>query len=184
MLRMNRIIVSGWAAVAIGLCLAGCEQPGIHSGAAAKLVASEGSPAYLDRIASAKTVSENDAMRGILLLLDGQDKATTFQQRVNVLMSRKIIDPSWGFRAERPITRGKLAYMTYQACHMTGGVTLTLTGPSQRYCLLELQYQQMMSTGAMYSAVSGMEFVAVLTRADHYLQTGEIPEVIRMGMGE
>jgi len=184
MLRMNRIIVSGWAAVAMGLCLAGCEQPGIHSGAAATLAASEGSPAYLDRIASAKTVSENDAMRGILMLLDGEDKAATFQQRVNVLMSRKIVDPSWGFRADRPITRGKLAYMTYQACHMTGGVTLTLTGPSQRYCLLELQYLRMMTPGAMYTPVSGMEFVAVLTRADHYLQTGAVPEVIRGSAGE
>lgn len=167
-----------WAAALAAVFAAGCGQPGRIDGPAAKLPPGESSPAYLDRVASGKTVSENDAARGILLLLDGQDPAGTFQQRVEALRARGIVDASWDFQADRDLTRGKLAYMIWRACKLPGGVTLTLAGPSQRYCLRELQYRGFMAEGTMFTPVSGMEFLAVLTRADHYLQTGQVPEVL------
>ena len=177
-------------AVLAGLiCLAGaggCSRPSAMSIAspAASLPAGENSAEYLDRIASQPVVCENDAMRGILLLLKGKDQAKSFDQRVRLLMAEKIVPAGWQFRGEKPITRGKLAYMTYQACRMSGGLILTLTGPSQRYCLRELQYRGLVSSGVTYSKVSGMEFVAILTRADSLLETGEVPEVLSTSQGK
>ncbi len=168
------------AAVALtaGMLLAGCEPPGI-TGAEAKLPEGEQSPGFLDRISSQETVSENDAMRGLLMLLSGQDEAQTFTQRVEDLQKRGVVSSSWSFQADRPITKGRLAYMIYQACKIPGGVILTLAGPSQRYCLRELQYRGMMAQGTFYTSVSGMEYVAVLSRADTWLETGDIPAIIR-----
>ena len=71
-----------------------------------------------------------------------------------------------------------VAYMIHQACRAPRGVVLTLTGPSQRYCLRELQYLGMMSQGFPTTTVTGMEFVAVLTRAEEYRRTGKLPEVM------
>ena len=172
------------ALLACGAGVAGCGvQAGYVAGGNVKLPEGEGSPGYLDRVSSQETISENDAMRGILLLLDGEDKTETFQRRIDALRKRGIVDPSWDFAADRPVTKGKLAYMLYQTCRMDGGLTLTLFGPSERYCLRELQYQGVISSGVFYTPVTGLEFVAILTRADTYMQTSEIPSLIKSAGG-
>ena len=73
--------------------------------------------------------------------------------------------------------------MVYQACHMTGGLTLTLFGPSQRYCLKELQYRGLMTEGPSYNMVTGMEYVAILARADELRQTGKVSAVMKKEEG-
>jgi len=166
------------AAIAAG-GLAGCGAAGTRiANTDAALPANEDSAAFLDRISSQVNVSENDALRGILMLLDGQDQAGTFGQRVEKLAGREVVPASWDFDAARPITRGRLAYMIYQAAKIPGGVTLRLIGPTERYCLRELQYRRMMTRGAPYTPVSGMEFVAVLTRAEMYVRTGKFPSMV------
>lgn len=170
------------AALAVAAWLSGCGGGGV-AGGDAKLPADEASPGYVDRISSEKLVNENDALRGVLMLLDGRDEAESFQKRIDVLRDRKIVDPSWDHDAGRPVTKGRLAYMIYQACKIPGGLTLQITGPSQRYCLRELQYRGIIGVGNMFSKVSGMEFQAVLARADAYVQTGKIPEVLKPSGG-
>ena len=178
------MIGSGWkcaAAALAGACLAltGCGTGTLRIVEGdAKLPDDVGSPAYLDRVSAGATVTENDAMQGILLLMDGKDEAGSFRRRVETLAERKVVARGGDYRASRAITRGRLAYMICQACKIPGGVMLTLTGPSQRYCLRELQYRRVMCMGACYNPVTGMEFVAVLTRADSYLETGKLPEVL------
>jgi len=159
---------------------AGCAGPaGTIASPQAELPANESAAAFLDRVSSIPQVSENDAMRGILLLVDGQDKAETFQDKIGLLQQKAIVPSGWDFDADRAITRGKLAYMIYKACQLSGGVTLTLFGPSQWYCLKELQYQGFVSPGPVLGPVTGMEYVAVISRADSYLASGQIPEVLR-----
>jgi len=181
-LRRNRQLV---AALACFVCLAGavgCSGPGLDLAAKeSPLPADESSAEYLDRISSQTSVSENDAMRGILLLLDGKDSAGGFAERLRILRQRGIVPARWDCRPQRPLSRGRMAYMIYQACKVPGGVMLTLIGPTQRYCLRELQYREIIGPGAMYVDVGGMEFQAVLSRADHYLETGEVPDVIAAG---
>jgi len=170
----------------LGACLltaAGCSASKLQNAPEAPLPANESSAEYIDRIAGQTTVSESDAMRGILLLLDGKDAAGSFDERVAALKERGIVAASWDCRPQRPLTRGKMAYMIYLACDVPGGVILTLTGPSQRYCLRELQYRGFVGQGAVYSDVPGMEFVAVLTRADSCLQTGKVPKVLATNEG-
>lgn len=161
----------------------GCasQSPRIASSAAV-LPAGESSAAFMDRVSALPTVSENDAMRGILLLIDGKDQAENFQQRIDALSKRGILPKGCSFAAGKAITNGKLAYMVYQACKIRGGATLTLFGPSQWYCLRELQYQRFITHGGVLGVVAGMEFVAVVGRADAYLQTGEVPEELRAGL--
>ena len=177
---MRTMTVHTSLAAVLAVWMAGCSAAGAPRVAMpdATLLDDDGSPGFLDRIASAGTVSENDAMRGLLMLMDGQDTCKTFKQRVDNLAARRIVGQTWRFDAAHPLTKGKLAYMIYQACNVPGGLILTLTGPSQRYCLRELQYRGMMSEGFGTTDVSGMEFVAVMTRADSYRRTRAVPDVI------
>ena len=154
---------------------AGCGTPGHVANGLATLPEDPNSALFIHRLSSAETVSENDALRGMLMLLDGEDATGTFEARVDNLLERKILDSSWDFDATRSLTRGRLAYMIYQATGIPGGITLTLTGPSQRYCLRELRYRGMMGTGWLFGQVTGLEFISALSRADTYIQTGKVP---------
>jgi len=132
----------------------GADQPGPTA---------EDSPAFLDRVADRSTVSENDALYGLLTLLDGSDTSANFGRRWQTAADRKLVNSKcWDADADRPLTRGKLAYMMYQACNMTGGLTCTIFGPSQRYCLRELQYRHMLPDGLPSTPVTGSEYVAAL----------------------
>lgn len=157
--------------------LAGCQSnPGAVTGGTTKLGGID-SAGYLDDVSRQTTVSEAHAVRGMLLLLS-ESRDMTFDEGVALLKDRRIVDAFWDFDAERPMTKGKLAYMVYQACHVSGGVMLALTGPSQRYCLREMQYQGLMSEGFFYTPVTGMEMVAVLARADELRTTGSVSKLL------
>jgi hypothetical protein len=177
MIRHYALLVVAACCVAAGGC---CGGGAVLSGQAT-LPAGESSSAFLDRVSSSPTVSENNAFRGVLMLLDGTDSNETFAQRVEALEARGIVRPCWNFDADRPVTKGRLAYMIYKAANVPGGVTLTLFGPSEWYCLKELQYQGFMTPGAVYADVTGMQYVGVLNRTDGYMQTGEIPDVLKVG---
>lgn len=157
----------------------GCEPAAltIDSADAMPLPAGEGSADFIGRVGESKTVTENDAFHGLLLLADGKDSCENFQQRVETLVKRGMVDSTWTFGANTPLTREKLAYMMYQVGKVDGGVVLALTGPSRRYCLREMQYQGLMGPGSGYVDVTGMEYVAVLGRIDAYLQSGTNTDV-------
>jgi hypothetical protein len=164
--------------MALAMTLASCQPPAapvISNGQAA--VGGADSASYLDELSSRPTVTEAQAVEGIMLLLGKQQK-TTFAEAVKVLVDQEIADPAWGFQADRPVTRGKVAYMIYQACGVKGGLTLTLAGPSRRYCLKELQYRGLMVWGLPANPVTGMEYVAILARADELRETGKVSAVM------
>ena len=157
--------------------LSGCQAPPLTvAGEDATLPAGENSAAFLDRMSEQSTVTQNDALRG-MLMLNGADKTKTFKQRVDLLIDRKII-PSGAYNASAKLSRGQLARMVCQTCELSGGVIMRMTGPSERYCLRELQYRQMMIPGSGATEISGMEFVSVLTRAAIYKQTGKFPNMV------
>ena len=157
--------------------LVGCASNGQVAGGDVAGVADENSAEYLDRMSKQTTVTQNDALSGMLLLLDGKDDAGTFARRIEPLKQRGVLAESWSHDASRALTRGRLAYMVCQACKIKGGIILRLFGPSRRYCLRELQYMEMMGKGTQGGEVSGMELVAVITRADEYIRTGKVPDI-------
>jgi hypothetical protein len=173
--RRYYILIAGFTAV---MLLGGCASSRLTvTGENATLPKGENSAAFLDRISSQDTITENDAMRGILML-DGSDKGGTFKQRVDLLVEKNILDPKGDYNASRELSRGKLARMICCACELSGGIILRLTGPSERYCLRELQYRQMMTPGSASTKISGMEFASVLTRADIYKRTRRFPDLV------
>ncbi|MDY6913803.1 MAG: hypothetical protein SVT52_05045 [Planctomycetota bacterium] len=179
MMHLGRRIFWVMAVAAVTAGAVGCAASDMKVVAAdAVLPANEDSAAFLDRISSRLTVTENDAMRGVLMLVDGKDTAGSFQQRLESLLARKVISSRWSYDAGRPVTRGKVAYMICQATKIPGGVMMRLTGPNQRYCLRELQYQRLMVAGSTFTPVTGMEFVDAISRADTYIRTGKTPNVL------
>jgi len=168
------LLIAGLAAVAI---FSGCSQSLTVANENATLPEGENSAAFLDRMSSRDNVTQNDAMRGILML-HGGDKASTFKERVDSLIDKKIIPPAGSYDATAIVSRGQLARMICCTCELKGGVILRVTGPSERYCLRELEYRQMMINGSVSAEISGMEFASVLTRAEIYKRTRRFPDMV------
>jgi hypothetical protein len=178
---MNRLLV----VLSLGLMLApaACQNaPTARLAADPNAPASGDSAAYLDKLSRGPAVTEAQAVRGMLMLL-GDKPDLPFDQAVAALRQRKVVSAGWSFHADRPVTKGKVAYMVYQACAVPGGLTLTLAGPSQRYCLKELQYRGLMSPGMPYNPVTGMEYVSILARADELRQTGGVSRAMKREEG-
>lgn len=176
-MRWKQLSACGLAAAL--LCLVGCGS-GQISNAHATLPASEDSATFIDRVASQDEVALNDAFRGVLMLMDGEDRHRTFADRVAALKDRGVIDASWDLDAQTPVTRGQYAYMIHQASNMPDCVMTLVAGPSERYCLRELQYRGVMATGAPYAQINGLEYVSVLRRANVYMDTGKVPNLAGM----
>ncbi|MDP6633947.1 MAG: hypothetical protein QGG42_03540 [Phycisphaerae bacterium] len=173
--RRYYFLIAGLTAVA---ALGGCAPSQLTvADENATLPKGENSAAFLDRMSSLDTVTQNDAMRG-LLMLEGGDKTDTFKQKVDLLIDKKIISPTGSYNASHELSRGQLARMICCACKLSGGLVLRLTGPSERYCLRELQYRKMMIDGSVSAKVSGMEFASVLTRAEIYKRTRRFPDMV------
>jgi len=159
--------------------LSGCAPSQLTvSGENSALPSGENSAAFLDRISSADTVTQNDAMRGILMLDGGDDKTETFKQRVDALIAKRIIPATGSYDADATLSRGQLARMICTTCGLQGGIIMSVTGPSERYCLRELQYRQMMIQGSASTKISGMEFASVLTRAEIFKRTRRFPDLV------
>ena len=115
----------------------------------------------------------DDGYRAVAILTRGKDDLKEPGKCRDFLVGRKIAREKWGLAPDKPLTKGKLAYMVCQALGIKGGVTMRLFGPSQRYCLFECQYLELMTGGATYEHVTGGELVSTIDRADQYKQTEE-----------
>lgn len=166
--------VTFWALVTL-LALNGCSTYTANAPVSEQsaIPSDEDSADFLDRASELETIDMDNALHGFCLLVDGNDVSEDFQSRVDKLSQQGIISSNWTLSAQQVLTKGQLAYMAYQACRVKEkGIILSLFGPSPRYCLRELQYRGMMAPGGESMRVTGMEFAAVITRADLYKRTG------------
>ena len=159
----------GWMSLIIAAAgIAGCSgMPQITDGqgGSREKVSQAG---FFYELADKPWCSADDAARGLLLLLDGQDPCTNFQQRIEKLADRGLTCKLWHLKPNEPITKGQVAYMICKALDIRGGLTMLLFGPSDRYCYRELVWLGIMEPGTDYQPMTGPEFVGVISAADEY----------------
>ena len=123
---------------------------------------------FLYELSDKKYCTTDDAYRGMLQFVDGQDTSSTFQERTARVQMHGLVKKGWKHVAEEPITKGKLAYMFARALELPGGVMYNVTDANCRYALRELIYKDVIRIGSEGEKVSGAEFVGILGRADDY----------------
>jgi hypothetical protein len=118
---------------------------------------------------AAKPVTCNDdAFHALLLDLDDTDPNANYAARVTALKSRGLLLPSFNSPADDAVRRGVVAVVLCQAAGIKGGVVMHLTGPSERYCLRELRFMNLMPESSENQTFSGTEFVGVIGRFEDY----------------
>jgi len=109
-----------------------------------------------------------DGYRAVALLVRGDNQLTDQAACRKFLVERSIARAAWGDDLKAPLSKGRLAYLVCQALGLKGGLTMRLIGPTERYCLLECAYLNLMVGGTDYKHVTGVELVSVIDRADRY----------------
>jgi len=109
-----------------------------------------------------------DGYQAMAMLVRHEGTLTDPAKCRDLLRERKVARASWGDDLAAPLPKGRLAYMVCQALGIKGGLTMRLFGPSERYCLFECKYLELMAGGAQYQHCAGGELVSVIDRADQY----------------
>jgi len=117
-----------------------------------------------------KSVTCNDdAFHAILLDLDGTDPSADYAARVASLKARGLLQPSFNSPANEAVRRGVVAIAFCKITGIKGGVMMHLVGPTERYCLRELQYDNLMPPSSPNQTFSGVEMVGVIGKLEDYL---------------
>jgi len=171
-LRRNKLAALALVALALG-CGGGCATPK-RTFQPAQDPNTLNEIEFVHYLAALPTVSMDEAYQAMLLLADGENSATDFDQRRSILVSRGVVRESWGLGLDDVLDKGTLAYMIVKTCKLSGGVNDALLGSwglgDRRYALRTAIWHEMMPYGVPYHAVTGGELLAAITTAAEYLE--------------
>lgn len=126
--------------------------------------------AYWHGLTERPTVSNNEALHGLILFINQADPAGDYDGRMAWLRENGYlsINPGGG---ENVATLGTLAHILAQMLKVEGGLTMKIIGPHPRYALRELIYEGIMTPGTSQQGISGIDFVGLLARAEAYSES-------------
>jgi len=144
---------------------------------------------FLDCMAEQPKCTFAQAVRAVVILMNGSDVGTSHEQRCEYLLERGVIRSAWKISPDRWIDRGTLAFMFYKAIGLKGGVNMIVFGSwglgDRRFAYRELVYRNLMERGVDYNYVSGPELVTALGKVDWYMQdTGRYTPAEKIELGE
>ena len=143
--------------------------------AAAFAGAAHGDTGFYRVLAAKPNAEYEDAVRAFHELATGRSAGdnATFASLAGELVSRKIARPEWTSDPKARLTRGRAAYLLCQALHIKGGVTMSVFGPSERYCFRECLYLGVWPGGNQRDLMTGGELMGVLKWAADYQEEHE-----------
>jgi len=116
------------------------------------------------RLSSEKWCTNDEGCSMVLLLIDGEDRYPTFDDRLIALDAKGVAKASWEIEGDAPISKGTLAYMVCRTLGLKGGVMMHLL-PCRRYAYREAIYYGLMEKGSEWEPLTGPEAVGVIGRA-------------------
>lgn len=143
---------------------------------------------FLAYLAEEPFVSVEEAYRAVLIVADGQDSGTSFDERRQILESRDIARAAWKLQPQNVIDRGSAAYMACKVIQYKGGVNRMLLGSwgpgDRRYAYNEAVYRGIMSEGGMdYSPMTGTDMTALLARTDEAMRKRGVYQMEDVDLG-
>jgi len=110
-----------------------------------------------------------DGSRMILLLTQGVGATEPVDEVIAKLQGSGLVRDEWLEKPAKHLRKGQLAYMIVQACGIKGGLTMRLTGVSERYALRECIFLNLLERSSTGNYVSGLELLGSIGRAEKYL---------------
>lgn len=115
-----------------------------------------------------KSASVADLIDTLLIFKNIDAAKLSFDDKVKTLRDAKVIGGRVKINGERPLTKGFASLLFHGAMELKGGLTVRLTGRSQRNCLQDMIYLKIMPDSSAKDKMSGPELVSLLQRAKEY----------------
>lgn len=119
-------------------------------------------------------VTNDEGFHGVMQFIEGGDTFRTFDARAAKLKALGWLEADFDEPANMAMQRGLLARLLVHALDVEGGVMLRLTNRSRRYALREVVYQELMGPSTENQAISGLEYIGVMQKAQDYLLLKEV----------
>jgi hypothetical protein len=129
---------------------------------------------FWDEIASRHSVTNNDALHGLLLAAGAENNAAadddgSFARRLRLAQERGWIDEDAELVANETATVGLMAMATCEILAMDGSVSAWLFGRSPRTCTRELVHRRMIPPRTENQALTGLEFIDLVGRIEDFI---------------
>jgi len=121
-------------------------------------------------LAEKPVATVEDGLRMALLFSQGVGATEPFDEVAAKLKDSDLIRNKWLEKPGDRLRKGQLAYIIVNACGIKGGLTMRLTGVSERYALRECIFLNLLERGSTGNYVSGMELLGSMGRAEKYLE--------------
>ncbi len=119
-------------------------------------------------LADEPVTTNNDAFHGLIELANETDPNTSYEQRVAWLTEQGLLDEGFDRPGDQAVLRGTVAQILCRILDIRGGLTMHLIGAHPRYATRELVFLEIMQPGTEQQALSGIEFVGTVSRAQDY----------------
>ena len=159
--------------LSIGAAMIGCQSAQLAGPLADDLAGSDAQSQmeFWHTLAMRSTVSNDEALHGLLLYLDGEDPSQDYTQRVDNLKARGLLMQGFDRPGNEAVSRGTLATAIVGTLKIEGGLMLRVFGPTPRYAVRELQYAGIYPRSSTNQTFSGSQYVAVMGRVDDYARS-------------
>lgn len=149
--------------------LSGCARTSIDHAIPTDYARSDDTAAldFWHRLNERPAISNDEGLHGVLVLMAGNDPTVTYEDRLALLREEGWIPGSFDEPSDLAMQRGTLAKAIVEAIGIEGGVMYRVTG-ARRYADRELVALNIMSPGTELQAVSGSDFLGIITRAQGY----------------
>ena len=121
-------------------------------------------------LAEKPTATVEDGLRMALLLTQGVGATEPLEEVVAKVRGSDLVREKWLEKPAENLRKGQLAYIIVKACGIKGGLTMRLTGVSERYALRECIFLSLLERGSTGNSVSGLELLGSMGRAEKYLE--------------
>jgi hypothetical protein len=149
------------AMLAVGL---GCDRQMAQTSVTDRYPRPEQELDHAESLESTAVVTNNDTLHGFIVFVSGEDPWTTYAQRVLDARARGWVPKDWNEPANESATVGRMASIASHIVEIRGGLSYTLLGPTPRYALRELMYQDILPPRTENQSLSGLEFTDFLNR--------------------
>lgn len=161
------------AAVALGFgALSGCARTTVELPLETNYAADDigAEAAFWDNLPYRTAVTNDEALHGLLLTVDGVDPTGGYSARVAEGVKRGWLPKGFSEPANLAMQRGRLAVALCVWAKINGGVTMRIVGPIPRYAVRELVYLNILPYSSTENmSFSGLEFTAALSKTQDYI---------------
>ena len=133
---------------------------------------------FVDRLRDRYSVTNHDAIHGLILLADGEDTLTSYEDRVATAKERGWLMPDWSRPANESARIGDIAQGVCVITDIRGGLTMGMIGPHPRYATRELIYLEMMPERGDQQSIRGLEYVELMLKASDRLDAERRPATV------